>query len=471
MTLMIADDEELIRFTIRDMLKDCGLEFSRIDEASTGSQLISSCRKNPPDIALVDIRMPGKTGLEAIEELQDSETVWIILTGHADFDYARKALQLGADDYLLKPPSPEEIGRVVNNAVSKIKERLKKKQQDFARKLTWVFNNTSAPEFDPLFSEAGIWSGWIVCLDSSLTEKDALKVQMDYSRAIRDEYLPSLPAGLRGALTTMDDGRLLITLFRKGEVSVQNEVVSPPDRNIYPEKERVYLSCSSTGISGSFNDYLKRLKALNPLLPLRFISRGIDPDVPQRGDVLAYCEELENLVLLTGTSRKEERDNMILEIIEKESPLSQEEEEILCRILQKIIPELPGKKRVKEQFEAYRDSRTEAPQDRQSVLVQQALRIVREEYSRDIGVAQIAYQLQVTPNYLSSLFRKQEGIPFTRYITEIRMNRARILLKETSLNIKEIASEVGYQSSRHFSGLFRQETGLSPTEYIRQYRV
>ena len=471
MNLIIADDEELIRFTIRDMLKECGLEFSRIEEAASGSQLITLCRNNPPDIALVDIRMPGKSGLDAIEELQDLSTMWIILTGHADFEYARKALQLGADDYLLKPPSPEELGRVVNKTLAKITEKRKIIRQDFSQRLTAVFNNTSAPEFAPLFSEEGIWSGWIVCLDSSLAEKDALKEQMTYSRLVREEYLPSLPAGLRGALTTMEDGKLLITLFHRREFSSPSGEISPPDQNFFPEKQGVVLSCMATGSLEGFSEYLSRLKALNPLLPLRFITRRIDPAEEQNEEIISYCEVMENLVLLTGTSRKEEKEDLVGRIMEKESPLSREEEEDLCLNLQKIIPELPRADRVNELLKAYREGGSESPQDRQSVLVQQALRIVREDFSRDIGVAQIAYQLQVTPNYLSALFRKQEGVPFTRYITEIRMNRARVLLKETSLNIKEIASRVGYQSSRHFSGLFRQETGLSPTEYIRKYRV
>ena len=112
MTLLIADDEQLIRFSIRDMIKESGLDFSEIREAASGNQIIEMCRERTPDLALVDIKMPGKSGLEAMEELSDTETLWIILTGHADFEYARKALQLGAEDYLVKPPAPEELARV-----------------------------------------------------------------------------------------------------------------------------------------------------------------------------------------------------------------------------------------------------------------------------------------------------------------------------------------------------------------------
>jgi YesN/AraC family two-component response regulator len=186
---------------------------------------------------------------------------------------------------------------------------------------------------------------------------------------------------------------------------------------------------------------------------------------------LPYCVKLDELILLAGTSRKEELDEAAKELLQMESSFSPAEEEFLCRSLRKIIPDLPKKKGFGKTLAAYLEKSGQEGQDKQSVLVQQALRIIREEYHQEIGIAQIAYKLQVTPNYLSSLFRKHAGLPFTRYITEIRINKARRLLKETSLNIKEIASEVGYQSSRHFSGLFRQETGLTPTEYIRKYRA
>jgi len=103
-------------------------------------------------------------------------------------------------------------------------------------------------------------------------------------------------------------------------------------------------------------------------------------------------------------------------------------------------------------------------------LVRSAERIVRERFSQQIGVAQIADELGVTPNYLSTLYKKFTHKTFTKHITDIRMTRALELLKQPGLSVKETAHCIGYSSSRHFARLFREYFDISPSEYIRKCR-
>ncbi len=104
-------------------------------------------------------------------------------------------------------------------------------------------------------------------------------------------------------------------------------------------------------------------------------------------------------------------------------------------------------------------------------LVRSAERIVRERFSEQIGVAQVADELGVTPNYLSALYRKFTGITFTKHITNIRMTRALELLKKPGINVKDVTELLGYTSSRHFARLFRVYYDISPSEYIQNYRI
>lgn len=247
MKILIADDEELIRFTLRDMIEKSPLE-AEILEASGGRQLIRRFRREKPDLVLADIRMPGCSGLEAMEELRDEEGHWIILTGHADFEYARSALKLGALDYLLKPPSSEEL------------------------------------------------------------------------------------------LAALERAEKLL-----------------PENKRFPQT-----------------------------------------DMPGEGG--------------------------------------------------------------------------ESGESSGSALVDRAVRIIGKRYKEELGIAQVAYDLNVTPNYLSSQFRRHTGKAFTRYITDKRIAAARDLMENSNLNIKEISSGLGYRSSRHFAALFRKETGTSPSDYIRLHR-
>ncbi len=98
-------------------------------------------------------------------------------------------------------------------------------------------------------------------------------------------------------------------------------------------------------------------------------------------------------------------------------------------------------------------------------LVRTALEWMDNEYSVDLTLASIAERLFVNPNYLSTLFKSETGMTFTQYLTRIRVERAKQLLKETNLKIYEICDKVGYTDQAYFSKLFKATVGITPYEY------
>jgi two-component system response regulator YesN len=111
MRFLVADDERPARFVMRSMLEDSGFGADSIREASGGRELVEEALGFRPDCAFVDVRMPGMDGLGAIEAAAPScpGTRWVIVSSHAEFEYARGALRLGVTEYLLKPVRPEEL--------------------------------------------------------------------------------------------------------------------------------------------------------------------------------------------------------------------------------------------------------------------------------------------------------------------------------------------------------------------------
>jgi two-component system response regulator YesN len=111
MKLLIADDERPSRFVLRSFLDELGFPAESIEEASGGRELVEKAIAQNPDCVFVDIRMPGTDGLQAIEEASPScpATHWVIVSSHAEFEYARKAIRLGVTEYLLKPVAIEEL--------------------------------------------------------------------------------------------------------------------------------------------------------------------------------------------------------------------------------------------------------------------------------------------------------------------------------------------------------------------------
>ena len=121
MKIIIADDEEYVRFELKELLLEIRSDLE-ITEAVNGTELLDKLDKNRFDAAFVDIKMPGFSGLKTIEKVvpENLQTEWIILTGYSDFDYARKAITLGVTEYLLKPVSRKELEDVLIKIVKNI---------------------------------------------------------------------------------------------------------------------------------------------------------------------------------------------------------------------------------------------------------------------------------------------------------------------------------------------------------------
>ena len=83
----------------------------------------------------------------------------------------------------------------------------------------------------------------------------------------------------------------------------------------------------------------------------------------------------------------------------------------------------------------------------------------------DIGLEQVAEYLNLSTFYLSKLFKEEKGCNFIAYVTDLRLEKAKKLLVDSSLIIKEIAQNVGYNDQNYFSKAFKQKYGLSPSEF------
>ncbi len=123
--IVICDDEPTIRKGLYRMLEEDGENrFSVVGTASNGMEACDIISKEMPGVVLMDINMPGKTGLEVIEQTRKQlpHTQFIIISGYNEFQYAQRALQLGASDYLLKPIEQQCLFQAVENAMEKYRK-------------------------------------------------------------------------------------------------------------------------------------------------------------------------------------------------------------------------------------------------------------------------------------------------------------------------------------------------------------
>ncbi|WP_054028765.1 helix-turn-helix domain-containing protein [Bacillus sp. FJAT-28004] len=98
-------------------------------------------------------------------------------------------------------------------------------------------------------------------------------------------------------------------------------------------------------------------------------------------------------------------------------------------------------------------------------LIHKVIDELRDHYGKEVTVARLANEVNVSPRYLSQLFLKYTGYPLREYIMRVRMERARFLLAETAMNITEVSYALGFTDIYHFSKMFKTHNGVPPSQF------
>lgn len=101
----------------------------------------------------------------------------------------------------------------------------------------------------------------------------------------------------------------------------------------------------------------------------------------------------------------------------------------------------------------------------EGAIVNHVKAYVETHYGEELSLNILADQVYVHPTYLSILFKKKTGSNFKDYVTRVRIEKAKEMLKDLSLRIVDISGKVGYESSKHFSKIFKELTGMTPKDY------
>lgn len=126
--VMLVDDEKLILQGLLNIIEWDKLDLEVIHLAEDGMEALEKFKDNPVDIIVTDINMPRLTGLELLKEIKalDSNVKFIILSGYDEFSYARTAIKLGVENYILKPIDEEELESSLKKLKKKIEEEKSK---------------------------------------------------------------------------------------------------------------------------------------------------------------------------------------------------------------------------------------------------------------------------------------------------------------------------------------------------------
>ncbi|QHW30961.1 response regulator [Paenibacillus rhizovicinus] len=494
MKLVVADDENLVRFSIRSMIGEMDAAWVIAGEATNGEALLELLAEQQPGVAIVDIHMPGLNGLEAIRQGKalSPMTKWIILTGHSDFAFAREAVKLGASDYLLKPIGTDDLERALYATYKDGREMILLHNERFGSNLSALLHGLIAvrqEDREGVFHQ-GSFMGAVFEQDLPAGGTARAEAHAAFYRRLTACIDRHLAGGIHLAIVTLPGGEL-------AAVGAWNAVQGCEGKRqtgaFFEDALREAALASSgeeavtvlaTGQCRGFKELNARLAELQQLRELRFfygfggvIEHGSLQAATGWQERLTLGRKLSAAIDYLHEGRLLNFQNAAMELEPAlagwELAAAESEKRSLLKYIGHAAPgirlaEGSSGSAVAQEFRLHGERmlrRLKSKEVGPSDVVSQVLLYVDRHYAEEVAIGQIADLLNVTPSYLSTLFHKKTGLTFMKYLTRLRMGKAEELLLGTRMSIKQIAEAVGYFSTRHFTKLFTEAFGKYPSDY------
>jgi len=429
-SLLIAEDEVIEQKALRLLVEKNFPDIRVVAIANNGIKLVVMAQKYNPDIAIVDITMPGMSGLEAIELLRHKQikTRFIINTAYDEFEFAKKAIGLKVDDYILKPQRQEQTIETIRKLRDAIyEEKVSRESQlqiyEVIKQIEPVLENEimfsiflSAPAEDNFhqYCEMHALSFGVGTIVSMLS---LLSTEFKFNQADISQIRKSLNRSLGNCcnyLASINASSLYLLVFRE-DTSLDN-----------------WETWLSDLLSVALENLHKELGIV--------MKAGVGRAYHQFNDMSsAYRESLSAI--------KDGAQSSICFFREKSEPFARQTME---SDMEKPVSEM-------------------IMTDNSHVAY--AMKYIDKAFGNPLSLELVADEIGVSTYYLSKLFKQELGLTFTEYLTSIRMKNALIIAQNTKISVNEIAAKVGYSHTTYFTRVFKQYTGKTVSEIRKNIRV
>jgi two-component system, response regulator YesN len=492
MKILIVEDEEITRTGLK-MAIETEDSFTVIADCSNGKQALEQLNKHrDTDVILLDLNMPIMDGLEFLDYLDPSFCGQVIvLSSYDDLDHIKEAMKKGAADYFHKPTmSPQKIITMLKSV------RNKPKNTTILQVEEWIKQMINTPSLH-LVNQSNHW----IASHQKIKGVILLSINDFSSLSISNYEIKELLQKWKSVFSFQGE----LVSYKEGEFILIEKMQTNSLLNQYTHLQKICLSIRdyfiqakqltvSFGISNSTADaqgLKKCLQQAEQALSNEFFNgRGsiqffkkeekikVDRYNPQTSDLWNALEQIdqESMVkcleyIFDKLKDTKNRDLVIMVTIELKMELKRRMENFKCNtqtlnispksgnyfldVKQEIIDEFCKMIRWLDEFE----------NKNYSPIVKHILHYLNEHFYKDISLDSLAKQVQTNPSYLSRIFKEQTGQRLSDFIMNLRMERAKDLLKEQRLRTKDVALAVGYENERYFSQIFKRYTGLSPSKF------
>lgn len=522
--ILVADDEGIMLTSISHIIQSNFGSDCELSCVKTGRAVIEQAGSFRPDIAFVDIQMPGLNGIQAIKEVRkfNSSIVFIIITAYDKFSYAQEAVNLGVMEFVMKPVNKKKILDVCVKAMHQVEEARQKLSDDLKirEKLEIVV---------PMIESGFIYN--VLQDDQDVLKNgylDMLDIRRPYGFMIVLEFGDSIDGGnMTNAIgvgvrvnkyysmvreivkdyfdciagPAMGNRLVLFISYEQEKVRYEErvEIITRTRNMIHKLENRLDIKCRGgigsvkplTGIRDSYKEALKSLRESD--------SHVVHiTDIPAVEDYDGeYPMELENLYLHQGMKADREgvlscaneffdwmlvhhgnmRSNIEVKVLELVMRLERRAFEAGTvrygfRYRENYLNELreasdtEGIRRwfldkTKEICENISTSRVKEYEN----VVSRVKGYIDANFAKEISLDEVSRMVDISPYYFSKLFKQEVGENFIEYVTRTRINHARRLLEDPRYSIKEVCAMSGYSDPNYFSRIFKKYEGMTPSEY------
>lgn len=520
---LIVDDEVWVRKGIIQKLKTGGFSFDWIGEASDGEEAMEIIAAEHPHLVITDIRMNEMDGIELIRNTVErfSDTKFVIISGYGEFDYAEQAINMGVAGYILKPIKDEQFVKTINRVLKELDYRQEmaglssrnemlekdsssiKLQQEVFRLLNFhgeAVNNELAAGSP--FAPGTAFILAILNIDSSSYTMSGFKYQDAglAKFAVKNILLELWEEQDVFIMDNPRDGNQILVLFH-GEreegfkakcdrllvdaysrisgllqidmtIAVSSECGSICSK-LYSqaweafELRLVYggnrlFRFDSIKADGRFHIPEQKLKLVQNYLELRdfknlevilndmFSSKSMGASASQ---YIRYLHtEIVNILIKVGiklgadvTGRMD--SNALSGDLAGQFASTQEIISYIIAMAMKVLKPDPY---------AYTDKKS---------LIAKVREYIESNYHTDFSINDLSRVFAINPDYLSTLYSQETGKTLIRHLTEIRIQNACRLLRESGYSTVDISRSVGYSEPQYFYKVFKKITGMTPLEY------
>ncbi|MCA0755419.1 response regulator [Paenibacillus sp. N4] len=480
--VLIADDEPWVAFGISKLIDWKSLGFEIAGEAYDGLSALESIKELKPDVVISDIRMPGLDGLQLLDRIvqEGIETEVVFVSGYSEFEYAQKAVRLGAFDYLLKQIEKPKLLETMTRLADKLNKKRKasteldlllndlfelfepdnkikinnfliNKGYEFEYPHFRFITGLYSPAGAPLVSEANFPSEGINMIRFR-TGHHKLSYLINY-----DEL--GNPVGLLDFISSYLSEYESLGISGIG-------VYSTPLAKLYQESDIALFSYFSQPQPGSrIIEYKMSESAAfltKSILAIEVAVKERKPDQIRKGLDSLYAECASGRLFIDQIAHVY---NQIVSLIYKYYVNSQALNEIEYLNYYQIVRLYGSPAQLFDSLQSFFELQSGAGMAVSNEQVGKIISHIDASFTEDILLSQLAERFNISLGYLSQLIKKETGKTYSEYVTAKRLGLAKELLQDSALSVHEVVDRVGYKDYFHFNKLFKKNFGVTPSKY------